>query len=571
MREMKILILKTLQKFSLFHFLKYLKKMYKSTIKHLRKLSLNQVLLISIVLSLLILTIYVFMQFTLLIRVDSSVYYKYLDYFKGKTSFAFWDTTRGFGFPLILFLITRLFGDSINGVLVGFLLFYLGMIYCAIKIVFTLIKENNLIKSQSKYWIFFIIFFLFNPLIIGYSHIMMTEAVIPCLYMLTAFLCLKWNKVYLRQNKRKFISYAIIFIFLGILIWFIKQPYIITYWSLLCFSAILSGIYHKNIKIFCQKAIVLVFCFLFTLLSINCWDIFLKINGKQSNIHLSNLDSISNTNIFSNNLTLGYSYHYKRVYKNEFCSVEYMNALKLNKANKKKIIHLIKNNNSWCDYLSVFNIYDMKGIYKETDIIVQKNSRINLIESLSFYLKSILKHPILMADSYYHNYLAILDFENLKEGVSEYVPTGMIDSEVKRENQGIGYGVFYDGQSNCWWKLSEEDAIRYSNMKVDMSQYEDFLHPSDIATLMKILSKFSDITFMFFLYFSFPIFIYGFILFLKKKNHSYFMITILSGASFFNIWFHVMMDAIIDRYCYPVYPLMLLCVIIMLMDKKAKV
>ena len=48
------------------------------------------------------------------------------------------------------------------------------------------------------------------------------------------------------------------------------------------------------------------------------------------------------------------------------------------------------------------------------------------------------------------------------------------------------------------------------------------------------------------------------------------MITLLSGVSFAHIMFHAMMSAIIDRYAYPVYPLMLICLIILLMDKSTE-
>lgn len=540
-----------------------------SIFKNLKKCSSKQILILLVVIILLFLTISTFMKFTLLVTVDSTAYYKYLDYFNGKTSFAFWDTTRGFGFPIILFLITKIFGDSIKGVVFGFLLFFLGMIYCAYKIISYLIKENKLTKRQLIYWVFFIVFFLFNPLIIGYGHIMLTEAVIPFFYMLTAFLCLKWNSIEFKKNKKMYIIYAIVFILLGSFIWFIKQPYAVTYWALLGLTAILSGIYHSNFKIFLQKIVVLGLCLFFTIFLIFSWNAFLKINGKQSNIQLSRMDGVSNTAIFANDLTLGYRYHYTRAYKNEFCSLDYIHSLKLNKKNKKKVYELINSNVSWCDYLSVFNIYDLKQNYIETDLIIQKNTTISLSESIGFYFKSLFKHPILVLNSYYHDYLAILDFESTDSEISEYVPTGKLNATVFSENHGAGYGTFNDGISNCWWNHSSENKDIYLKMGVNMNHYETFLKTSDASVMMRILSKFSDVTFMFFLLFSFPIFIYSLIMSIKKKtNLSYFMMTILSGSAFLNILFHIMMAAIIDRYAYPGYPLMLLCVIIMLMDKK---
>ncbi len=547
------------------------KSLKKIKIEKFRTLSLSQVLILLIVFILLFITIYVFMQFTLLITVDSTKYYKYLEIFNGKSSFAFWDTTRGFGFPIVLFFITKIFGDSIIGILIGFLLFYLGMIYCAAKIIANLIKNNNLEKRQAVYWVFFIIFFLFNPLIIGYSHIMLTEAIVPFFYMLTSLLCLNWNRITLQRNKKKFIKYAIVFIILGSFIWFIKQPYAVAYWSMLGLTSILSGIYHGNFKVFVHKIMVLLLCLIFTFLSIQIWNGFLKINGKQSNTQLSRFDGITNTSIFANDLTLGYRYHYKRVYKEEFCSLKYINSLKLSDKNKQRINNLIKSNSAWCNYLSIFNIHDINGNYLETDVIIQKDKQINLWESLSFYFRSLIGHPILVLNSYYHDYLTILDFEYTVQGISEYIPTGILDSTVYSENHGAGYGTFNEGISNCWWNHSDTNRERYLKMEVNMSHYEDYLKKNSLSTIMKILSKFSDITFMFFLYFSFPIFVYGLVMSIKKKNNlSYFMITILSGSSFFNILFHIMMAAIVDRYCYPIYPLMLLCIIIMMMDKSKK-
>ena len=52
-----------------------------------------------------------------------------------------------------------------------------------------------------------------------------------------------------------------------------------------------------------------------------------------------------------------------------------------------------------------------------------------------------------------------------------------------------------------------------------------------------------------------------------KESKSYLLICLLSGSAFTDIAFNAVMSAIIDRYAYPVYPLMILCIIILFMGK----
>ena len=72
---------------------------------------------------------YIFMKFTIFITVDGSKYYSYLQYFNGSKSFGEWDTIRGPSFPLILHLFTSVFGDNTHGILLGFFIFYIILIY----------------------------------------------------------------------------------------------------------------------------------------------------------------------------------------------------------------------------------------------------------------------------------------------------------------------------------------------------------------------------------------------------------------------------------------------------------
>lgn len=522
----------------------------------------KQILTLILILTIIVLTIYVFMKFTLLITVDGSFYYQYLKYFEGQASFGEWPTIRGFSFPLIIFIITKVFGNSIKGILIGFLLFFLGMSFFAAKIIKNLVKDNELEYRQIVYWVLFVIFFLFNPLIIGYSHTLLTEAVTPFFYLTAAYICLKWNEVDFKNNKKKFIIYSIILILMGVFVWFIKQPYAPAYWGLLFFTAIMSGIYHRKIKYTYQKVPVFILCLVITVLSIVTWNQFLIYNGKAT------IES-KNSSFLSGGL-IGFNYHYRNISKKDFCNVDYINSKNIKEKDKNKILDLKQNNEEWCDYLVIYEVYDLNLNHIETEVLITENKSVSLKENIGFYTKSLLKHPILVMHSYYENYLVLLNLEKAEK----FVPTGEIEANILGENQRIGYVVLQEDLLNCWWLWDYKEPLPEDmvNLTIGMNQFEGTTNTgSKVSVIMQFLEKGSDLTYTLFLYFSFPICIYGFIMsIIKKKNSSYFMITVLSGAAFIGIFFHVAMDALIDRYCYPVYPLMLLCIIILCMDKSKK-
>src|SRR5574344_2692296 len=115
---------------------------------YLHNIGIKKILLSSfLVISIAVATI-TFLKFTISISVDGSWYYNYLKYFRGEESLGEWNTIRGFSFPLILYFITCLFGDNVNGMLFGFYMFYIGLIILSMKLLNTIIKENKLEKGQ---------------------------------------------------------------------------------------------------------------------------------------------------------------------------------------------------------------------------------------------------------------------------------------------------------------------------------------------------------------------------------------------------------------------------------------
>lgn len=534
------------------------------TKEFLKGLNWPKIAKISLVLLIVAVCFYVFMRFTLLITVDGSKYYSYLKYFNGEASIGSWDRVRGFSFPLIIFIITKIFGDSIKGILIGFFLFYLGLLYFAIKVIKDLIKDNNLEKRSFTIWVIFASLFLFNPLIIGYSHTLLTEAVMPFFYMLTIYLCLNWNNYSFKENRKKFLIILGLLTVIAIFCWFIKQPYAPAIWLALFLTSILSGIYHKNIRIFVEKFAGFILCLILTVISIFTWNSYLDHHG-------NNNDSV-NTSYLSNLLTT-YTYHYRPISKETYCNQEFIDNTYFREKDKTKLLDFIEDNENWCDYVNFYMITDMDDKWKETEVIIREGNSLSLKESLYYYSKRLIRNPLLVMHSYYKNYLAIIDLEQALF-TPEYVSSGILKADAIHENKTIGYVVFKEGQLNSWWLWQDEETIpkELLETKMGMEKFESTTTTnSKLSIIMQIFEDGSDLSFKILLFLCLPIFIYGFIQFLiHKDNLSYLMITLLSGVSFGHILFHVVMSAIIDRYCYPIYPLMLLCLVIMLMDKSKK-
>lgn len=540
------------------------KELFKNAKIFFSKLEWNKILKFILIFSIICTCLYVFMQFTLFITVDSSKYYTYLDYFRGEKSFGEWDTVRGFSFPLIIFLVTSIFGDNTTGVLIGFFLFYMGLIYFAYKIIKELLYDNELQRNQTKYWIMFIVLFVFNPLIIGYSHTLLTEAITPFFYMLFAYLCLKWNNCSFKKNKKQFIVISIILILISIFVWFIKQPYAPAVWSLIILTSILSGIANKSIRIFTEKFLCFIICIVLTLGAIQGWNLFLVANGK------TDIQENSSSSFLSQTL-IGYTYHYRELPKEKFCNIDYIENSKISQQDKDKIKKLSQEKEDWCDYLKIYDVIDRKQQLIETEVIIQKSKLINLSESISFMLKSITKHPDLVLNSYIENYLSIINLQKTNINNNHYSSDGVLSSEVTHENAAIGYAVFNPNYKNCWWLWQYDTPLNSELLELStgMENYESNMDNNrTLSTIMQILQDGSDLTFKILLLFCLPIFIYSLIMIIYyRENKSYFILALLSGASFAHIMFHSMMSAIIDRYAYPVYPLMLVCLIILLMDK----
>ncbi len=529
---------------------------------------LNKDKLFNIVLVTIVFTIFtiVYFNFSLFITPDGSGYYWYTTIFDGINPVSSWNVRRGPVFPLLLYCFKHLFGDTPTGILIGFYIFYLIMLIFAIKLIKDIfVCQKNL--NKKIYWIIFILLFMFNTLIIGYSHTLLTEAISPSITILTCYFIYKWNNLNFNTSKSKLILYTLLFSFIAVFMYHLKE-YTGIIFLMLIISSILSIIKYKNWTIFITKILTIIICIVMVMCSICVWNVFLKKN---------NVDIKQNEkgiNFISNGIINGLNAFYERVPKNIYCDINYINNSNLTKSEKEIINNLNKSDTRWCDNIIIFNVYDRNNIIiDQTSIIYEKNLTIS--DVLNFWYKSTLKYPTLTMGSYFRNYMSIVDLYNTRLISDDlgYKPINKLNISASLENESIGLAIYNNNINKCWWSYYDNDNKFLNQEEINiMKKFEGKENHNEIlGNLLYNISSIHQMLFRIVLFFSLPLSVYSFYKYLKLKYNKVYMIsTVIFTTVFIYIISNVVFGTIIDRYAYTVYPLSLLGIMILLIPKSEK-
>ena len=477
---------------------------------------------------------------------DSALYYTNAKILLGLIPFGYWYQVRGFGFPLIISLWLKLWGDNHNALLYG--CYSTNIIFLLlVGIIIQFFIKKNKVKNYSLFVLLYSALFILNPLIMGYNHTLLTECVIPLLYLTFSIACYFWITKNLKEEKRKIILLNIIFIILGIMIWFIKQPFAPAFFATYLVSAICSGIYFKNLKIFLQKLLSVVICFIVLIISINIWNIVLYNNSGKSANDL-------NYDYMTSAMLSGINVYYYPIDKDNYCNNEYINNSLLSEKDKNKINN-IKNiyGNEWCEHIHLYEIKNESNELVANDYIITKDTTIGVGSSTLFLIKQLFSRPNYIIKSYFYNYLAIADIQ--ERDYSNGYRSSLIFSEyIVGENLTNGTYAFVPNHGNILTEGDYGDLVRWGGEHPFTTSILN-INMSACFYLYKVLTLI--IIFIFCKYF---------IKFIKTKNVLYLSILILSSVHMFNTLFHVFVGAIIDRYVYPSYTLALLAAILILIS-----
>ena len=138
-------------------------------------------------------------------------------------SWSSWDPIRNIGFPLQLFYTNRIFGYRQDALLIPMILSHILLfIFCCQIALVTLKPEND--KSRFLIYLTIFLFIGFDPTVVGYFHVVLTEYLAATIAVISCFMAIKLYQTSLPSKQFNILS--IYFLLLTPISWHIKQPYI---------------------------------------------------------------------------------------------------------------------------------------------------------------------------------------------------------------------------------------------------------------------------------------------------------------------------------------------------------
>ena len=145
---------------------------------------------------LLIFIAWFYLTFPMILTYDSAHYMGYVQIFENVLPFSTWDIVRGPVFPILIHLSNFFFGKTSNGIVLFSFIFYLVMLFVSAKIIKEFSSESKKIKTVLM--ILFFLLVVFNIIVFGYYHTLLTEFVAMTVSIVSCYL--SW-KLLLKTTK----------------------------------------------------------------------------------------------------------------------------------------------------------------------------------------------------------------------------------------------------------------------------------------------------------------------------------------------------------------------------------
>lgn len=499
-----------------------------------------KIFLVLLLISISTLFVYIYFSFLPTIIADSVGYYSYMDILRRERDISAWNYLRGPTFPVILYVIFAVFGDNPIGFLFGTLFFWILCIFFVLRIY----KLSAVVDSDSS-CIFVsastVLFIVFNPLIIGYFHAMMTEFVACTFTVIAIYFSFKWIEI---STKKIFLAlyYLIFFCILGVVMWFLKQPYLFCVIIPMVLSLLLWLFQRKDILTLFYKILSITLVILSSWFVANAWNKFLINNGAVSSVQSQNyISAVAKSGLTSFSVassekqTLGYIEENKTMFSDD-------ELLELNE---------ILNGSSKYNQYEIVELNEEGSITDSFLVFWNNSGDILKSESISYYFTILKKFPLKVLQEYIDNYLTIANVYGCgNRNWTGYYPI----KELKNwscENKSIGLSAYetdlipYDSNSTDWKSGNN-----------DMSQYELINSPVTwVQKLMVTLSEPALLLFKILLVLSPFIFVYSYLCCFFYKDAEeyrgfYKILTLLFGYSFLYVLMNAVTGSLIDRYAF---------------------
>lgn len=470
----------------------------------------------------------IYFSFPGIITTDSTRYHICAQVLRGTLPITDWHVIRGPVMPFILFLSWLVFGDTPFGFLITSYLFFLTSIFFFYLIIKEVLKQG--ITSLGKYIIFtlFILLFVFNPLIIGYFHVMLTEFVAITIALVACFLSIKWVTIEFKsENRLMLLIYSFVFVILTLLAWFLKQPYLIIVVGPFCIATILSISKSFSLKNIVFRISVFIFTFLILFWGIVTWNKYLSLNVGQESASMEQ-ESLADGFVRANS-------NFRPVH--EDVSSDY-------------------------DLYEVLDISSGKVI--DTLKIQRSGEDVGFSSSFDFLRSAIPNYPLQVIHSYYMNYMSLINVNryHYREFYSLRGRLGIND--LHGENENIGLAIYFRESTflgSASGKARNMEQYEFSNT----SRLPDNIFRNFLRVPSLFLFKFTFLLLPIAFTFSLLIYIYLRIKKSNERNKLYILeiLIILFGFSLLHVFSHVITGAIVDRYTIVAYPTALLGMILL--------
>ncbi len=482
-----------------------------------------------------------FFTYQVVITYDTSHYLWLTSLLNKGGDFSTWDVARGPVFPMFIRICNIIFGHNTNGLLAGMFIFYILMLVGCYLIYKDTIKDEEHCNKKVKYILLFLFLLLvvFNPMIIGYYHTLLTEFVGMTLSIIGCYLAWKWMDVNFKENKEKYSIYTLALAILNAIAWQLKQPYVTTILFPIIIASIISLVRNVSLKNFLQRLATLIVCVIMLITSIKIWNVILEKN----NVTIK--ENRTSAGFFASGILGGMTNYNIQDIEDFDTAQEIEESTKIPEEDKVKIKDILEDKSEYKAYL----VIDTNK--EKYEIVYLKENVISTTEAISFLLSSLVKDPKAIIGGYVSNYLATISIHDIDFIGNKIEISKNINFITTKEIEAIGYKIYNYGKENVFY-LSPEYEI-YAE------EYRSINKPIiNVNRVMKKLQMPMAIT-MKISYLALPILVICSIIavFVTKKryNEKYCriidIITILYTFSLLHILVHSILGAVIDRYTMP--------------------
>jgi hypothetical protein len=471
---------------------------------------------------------------------DSYHYLLNTEILLGATAFSDWYIIRGPSLSIYLFPFLFFFGSTVGSLLLATYFSFVAYLAITWGVITKFLKELTLNKFAAIFvCLLFVILILINPVLFGYFHALLTEFLAIFLGLFTCMVVWNWSHQDLEKDKKKRLGYVLIFVFLVVFSWFLKQPYIsTTIFPILAgvFIAILRKGGRKNLF---RGILVVVLSFISLFSSIFVWNALLEKSGNPETASDFNTPTLNGSIIHGLSNFRSYG---EKVYIDEE-TVEEDSLLK--EVDKAKMLSILdgEDNSSF----KVFNVLTPSGEITSREVFYYNGMEYSFLESVAFTLKLLRRYPLSVFDSYVKNYLSAIN---------------VIQRTNSEQNLGIGLAFLYNEENLLW--LTPEQRVGV----------QDYYKPNPVEFFSPEVKSFmSDLYLNIFkiFYLLLPfLWIYSLLSCINNNrkgatqdNYLKELVFILLSYALLHTLLHVFTGAIIDRYLIVSFPAVILAFILL--------